>query len=282
MKILNFRSLNLDNVYQVPHFLQAGETMAALSEAVHPVGKGLNQSLALARAGAPSVSRAPRASRPVHNSPKCRTPPRELRPGGGAARVRGRPSRWSGAVGPERRRAPPAVTTNPGYPLPRDALSEEGREHAKRKAQADVEHRLARGATGRQLVALEREGREGREPAADAHLEEELPSRAHHPTGRKGDDDADRERTDDVDCEGLVRKAPLRSDRDQPHEVAHHGAEEAAQTDDQALYHFYHLYPQAPEHAGACRGRNRQAPDILALHPTDSPQGFAWASKTTG
>ena len=52
MKILNFGSLNLDNVYQVPHFLQAGETMAALSEAVHPGGKGLNQSLALARAGA--------------------------------------------------------------------------------------------------------------------------------------------------------------------------------------------------------------------------------------
>ena len=50
MKILNFGSLNLDNVYQVPHFLQAGETMAALSEAVHPGGKGLNQSLALARA----------------------------------------------------------------------------------------------------------------------------------------------------------------------------------------------------------------------------------------
>ena len=43
MKILNFGSLNLDNVYQVPHFLQAGETMAALSEAVHPGGKGLNQ-----------------------------------------------------------------------------------------------------------------------------------------------------------------------------------------------------------------------------------------------
>ena len=52
MKILNFGALNLDNVYQVPHFLQAGETMAALSEAVHPGGKGLNQSLALARAGA--------------------------------------------------------------------------------------------------------------------------------------------------------------------------------------------------------------------------------------
>ena len=49
MKILNFGSLNLDNVYQVPHFLQAGETMAALSEAVHPGGKGLNQSLGRAR-----------------------------------------------------------------------------------------------------------------------------------------------------------------------------------------------------------------------------------------
>ena len=52
MKILNFGSLNLDHVYQVPHFLQAGETLAALSEAVHPGGKGLNQSLALSRAGA--------------------------------------------------------------------------------------------------------------------------------------------------------------------------------------------------------------------------------------
>lgn len=52
MKILNFGSLNLDHVYQVPHFLQAGETLSALSEAVHPGGKGLNQSLALARAGA--------------------------------------------------------------------------------------------------------------------------------------------------------------------------------------------------------------------------------------
>lgn len=52
MRILNFGSLNLDHVYQVPHFLQAGETLAALDEAVHPGGKGLNQSLALARAGA--------------------------------------------------------------------------------------------------------------------------------------------------------------------------------------------------------------------------------------
>jgi len=52
MKILNFGSLNLDYVYQVPHFLAPGETLAAASVAVHPGGKGLNQSIALARAGA--------------------------------------------------------------------------------------------------------------------------------------------------------------------------------------------------------------------------------------
>ena len=52
MKILNFGSLNLDYVYQVPHFLAPGETLAASSVAVHPGGKGLNQSVALARAGA--------------------------------------------------------------------------------------------------------------------------------------------------------------------------------------------------------------------------------------
>ena len=62
MKILNFGSLNLDNVYQVPHFLQAGETMAALSEAVHPGGKGLNQSLALARAARRCIMRASSAT----------------------------------------------------------------------------------------------------------------------------------------------------------------------------------------------------------------------------
>ena len=63
MKILNFGSLNLDNVYQVPHFLQAGETMAALSEAVHPGGKGLNQSLALARRGLAAHQRKHRQGR---------------------------------------------------------------------------------------------------------------------------------------------------------------------------------------------------------------------------
>jgi len=52
MRILNFGSLNLDYVYQVPRFLMPGETMAALSVDVVPGGKGLNQSIALARAGA--------------------------------------------------------------------------------------------------------------------------------------------------------------------------------------------------------------------------------------
>lgn len=53
MRILNFGSLNLDYVYQVDHFVQPGETLAALSRDVKAGGKGLNQSVALARAGAP-------------------------------------------------------------------------------------------------------------------------------------------------------------------------------------------------------------------------------------
>lgn len=57
MKALNFGSLNLDYVYAVPHFVQPGETLAALSRSVKHGGKGLNQSIALARAGA-NVSHA--------------------------------------------------------------------------------------------------------------------------------------------------------------------------------------------------------------------------------
>lgn len=52
MKALNFGSLNLDYVYAVPHFVQPGETLAAFSRSVKHGGKGLNQSIALARAGA--------------------------------------------------------------------------------------------------------------------------------------------------------------------------------------------------------------------------------------
>ncbi len=50
-RVLNIGSLNIDYVYQVPHFLRAGETLAAYRRAVHIGGKGLNQSVALARAG---------------------------------------------------------------------------------------------------------------------------------------------------------------------------------------------------------------------------------------
>ena len=53
MKILNFGSLNLDYVYQVDHFVVPGETISADSMVINAGGKGLNQSVALARAGAP-------------------------------------------------------------------------------------------------------------------------------------------------------------------------------------------------------------------------------------
>ncbi len=53
MKILNFGSMNLDYVYQVDHFVSPGETLSAGSRTVKPGGKGLNQSIALARAGVP-------------------------------------------------------------------------------------------------------------------------------------------------------------------------------------------------------------------------------------
>lgn len=57
MKILNFGSLNLDYTYQVSHIVLQGETITSSSLAIHPGGKGLNQSIALARAGA-AVSHA--------------------------------------------------------------------------------------------------------------------------------------------------------------------------------------------------------------------------------
>lgn len=51
-KILNFGSLNTDYVYTVDHFARPGETIASLSRDIFCGGKGLNQSIALARAGA--------------------------------------------------------------------------------------------------------------------------------------------------------------------------------------------------------------------------------------
>lgn len=52
VKVLNYGSLNLDYVYHVDHFVQPGETLSARSQTVTPGGKGLNQSIALAKAGA--------------------------------------------------------------------------------------------------------------------------------------------------------------------------------------------------------------------------------------
>ena len=52
MRILNFGSINIDHVYQVEHFVQPGETLAAAHYQQFCGGKGLNQSIALALAGA--------------------------------------------------------------------------------------------------------------------------------------------------------------------------------------------------------------------------------------
>ncbi|WP_322151343.1 ribokinase [Paratractidigestivibacter sp.] len=51
-KVLSFGSLNLDFVYQVDHIVLGGETIDAGEVATHCGGKGLNQSIALARGGA--------------------------------------------------------------------------------------------------------------------------------------------------------------------------------------------------------------------------------------
>lgn len=51
MKILNFASANIDYVYDVPHILRPGETLSARAMEIFPGGKGLNQSVAAAKAG---------------------------------------------------------------------------------------------------------------------------------------------------------------------------------------------------------------------------------------
>lgn len=52
MKTLCFGSLNIDYVYTVPRFVAAGETLSSGALETFSGGKGLNQSVALARAGA--------------------------------------------------------------------------------------------------------------------------------------------------------------------------------------------------------------------------------------
>ena len=52
MKILNFGSCNIDYVYSMKHIVTVGETASAYNLELFPGGKGLNQSIATARAGA--------------------------------------------------------------------------------------------------------------------------------------------------------------------------------------------------------------------------------------
>lgn len=51
MKVLCFGSLNIDYTYKVDHFVKKGETLSSEALQVFSGGKGLNQSIALAKAG---------------------------------------------------------------------------------------------------------------------------------------------------------------------------------------------------------------------------------------
>jgi ribokinase len=51
-RVLNFGSINVDHVYKVDHFAQPGETIECTDYRRFAGGKGLNQSIALAQAGA--------------------------------------------------------------------------------------------------------------------------------------------------------------------------------------------------------------------------------------
>lgn len=52
MKLLNFGSLNIDHVYSTEHIVRGGETILSTKLDIFSGGKGLNQSIALAKAGA--------------------------------------------------------------------------------------------------------------------------------------------------------------------------------------------------------------------------------------
>ena len=51
MKVITYGSLNVDYVYSVDHILKEGETISSSKREVFPGGKGLNQTVALAKAG---------------------------------------------------------------------------------------------------------------------------------------------------------------------------------------------------------------------------------------
>ncbi|AWL10749.1 Ribokinase [Saliniradius amylolyticus] len=52
MAVYNFGSINWDHVFTVPHLVRTGETLSSLGYQVFLGGKGANQSVALAKAGA--------------------------------------------------------------------------------------------------------------------------------------------------------------------------------------------------------------------------------------
>ncbi|MGB1237844.1 MAG: ribokinase [Pseudomonadales bacterium] len=62
MKIYSYGSINIDHIYQVPHLVQPGETLASTAYSQVLGGKGANQSIALAKAGA-DVSHIGRVNR---------------------------------------------------------------------------------------------------------------------------------------------------------------------------------------------------------------------------
>lgn len=62
MKVFNYGSINIDHIYRVPRFVKPGETLASQHYQLMLGGKGANQSIALARAGA-SVQHIGRVSR---------------------------------------------------------------------------------------------------------------------------------------------------------------------------------------------------------------------------
>jgi ribokinase len=55
MRVMNIGSINIDHVYEVDHFVRPGETLGSLSYHSFAGGKGFNQSVALARAGAATL-----------------------------------------------------------------------------------------------------------------------------------------------------------------------------------------------------------------------------------
>ena len=56
MKILVFGSYNIDKVYSLPHLPDKGEMLGCNEMETHVGGKGLNQALALQKAGAEVVA----------------------------------------------------------------------------------------------------------------------------------------------------------------------------------------------------------------------------------